>query len=185
VTAEAEGTVSNGRLQQISTEHPFEISQMLQRLVAKGFLRQFGKKRGSTYQIATADNEGSTHLGASSTHLTVDHAGSKQAAESAVGSGDEELCAEITALLAAGGVELQELLSHSKRSGRMASDDMRRLISGLCRQRFLTPRQLASLLNRRAVSLQQHYVRGMVESGERVMRFANEPNHPQQAYMSC
>lgn len=35
------------------------------------------------------------------------------------------------------------------------------------------------------VLLQQHYLRSMVETGELVMRFANELNHAQQAYMTC
>jgi ATP-dependent DNA helicase RecG len=94
----------------------------------------------------------------------------------------EQLATEIATSLEALGADLQDLYARAQRGGRLAREDMCRLIIGLCQSRFLTPRQLAGLLNRRAISLQQHYLRGMVESGNLTLRYADEPNHPQQAY---
>jgi ATP-dependent DNA helicase RecG len=227
VTAEAEGEVSNGRLQQISTDHPSDISQMLQRLVTRGFLTQFGKKRGATYQItpetaedslvagsdsthsesnSTHSEPDSTHSGTDSTHSEPDstHSGTdsthsepdsthsepdsthSEPDSTHSGSGGEvsheQLATEIATSLEALGADLQDLYARAQRGGRLAREDMCRLIIGLCQSRFLTPRQLAGLLNRRAISLQQHYLRGMVESGNLTLRYADEPNHPQQAY---
>jgi ATP-dependent DNA helicase RecG len=220
VTAEAEGEVSNGRLQQISTDHPSDISQMLQRLVTRGFLTQFGKKRGATYQItpetaedslvagsdSTHSESNSTHSEPDSTHSEPDSTHSEpdstQSGPDSTQSGPdsthsepdstqsgsggevshEQLATEIATSLEALGADLQDLYARAQRGGRLAREDMCRLIIGLCQSRFLTPRQLAGLLNRRAISLQQHYLRGMVESGNLTLRYADEPNHPQQAY---
>jgi ATP-dependent DNA helicase RecG len=178
VTAEAEGEVSNGRLQQISTDHPSDISQMLQRLVTRGFLTQFGKKRGATYQITPETAEDSLVAGSDSTHSEPDSTHSGSGGEVS----HEQLATEIATTLEALGADLQDLYARAQRGGRLAREDMCRLIIGLCQSRFLTPRQLAGLLNRRAISLQQHYLRGMVESGNLTLRYADEPNHPQQAY---
>jgi ATP-dependent DNA helicase RecG len=178
VTAEAEGEVSNGRLQQISTDHPSDISQMLQRLVTRGFLTQFGKKRGATYQITPETAEDSLVAGSDSTHSEPDSTHSGSGGEVS----HEQLATEIATSLEALGADLQDLYARAQRGGRLAREDMCRLIIGLCQSRFLTPRQLAGLLNRRAISLQQHYLRGMVESGNLTLRYADEPNHPQQAY---
>ena len=178
VTAEAEGEVSNGRLQQISTDHPSDISQMLQRLVTRGFLTQFGKKRGATYQITPETAEDSLVAEPDSTHSEPDSTHSGSGGEVS----HEQLATEIATSLEALGADLQDLYARAQRGGRLAREDMCRLIIGLCQSRFLTPRQLAGLLNRRAISLQQHYLRGMVESGNLTLRYADEPNHPQQAY---
>jgi ATP-dependent DNA helicase RecG len=185
VTAEAEGEVSNGRLQQISTDHPSDISQMLQRLVTRGFLTQFGKKRGATYQITPETAEDSLVAGSDSTHSEPDSTHSESDSTHSGSGGEvshEQLATEIATSLEALGADLQDLYARAQRGGRLAREDMCRLIIGLCQSRFLTPRQLAGLLNRRAISLQQHYLRGMVESGNLTLRYADEPNHPQQAY---
>lgn len=52
----------------------------------------------------------------------------------------------------------------------------------LCNGDFLTVRNLAELLNRDSNSLLNHYLKDMVASGGLELRFADKPNHPQQAY---
>ena len=49
--AEAENTVDNGRVQQISNLHPTEVTQVLQGLVAKQALVQTGQTRGARYHL--------------------------------------------------------------------------------------------------------------------------------------
>ena len=53
VTADVEGEVSNSRLQLVRTEHPVELTKILQSLAARGFLEQFGQKRGCSYRLPT------------------------------------------------------------------------------------------------------------------------------------
>ena len=51
VTADLEGGVSNLRLRQISSEHPTELTKLLQSLVGRGFLHQEGRGRGTNYRL--------------------------------------------------------------------------------------------------------------------------------------
>jgi hypothetical protein len=65
---------------------------------------------------------------------------------------------------------------------RLDTNEMRRLIRTLCQRRDLTFRQLATLLDREAGGLQRWYLRPMVQDGQLVMQFPDNPNHPKQAY---
>lgn len=51
VTADLEGEVSNSRLQLFRSEHPTELTRMLQGLAGRGFLEQIGQKRGAIYRL--------------------------------------------------------------------------------------------------------------------------------------
>ncbi|HLP42224.1 MAG TPA: ATP-binding protein [Fibrobacteria bacterium] len=51
-TAELEGSVSNGRLQEVLTRHPVDISRMLQSLCERGYLISDNRRRWATYQLA-------------------------------------------------------------------------------------------------------------------------------------
>ena len=70
----------------------------------------------------------------------------------------------------------------ARESRKLPKARMRELILELCGHQFLTPRELGIVLDRQAVGLQQHYLRGMVQEGVLVLRYPDEPNHPQQAY---
>ena len=63
-TAEIEKEVSNTRLQELETDHPAQITQILQRLCAKGMLVSDNRRRWACYKIAT-----SPHLTPDSPHL--------------------------------------------------------------------------------------------------------------------
>jgi ATP-dependent DNA helicase RecG len=52
VTADVEGSVTNQRLQQFSSDHTTDITRMLQDLVAKGFLIKDGYGRWASYRLA-------------------------------------------------------------------------------------------------------------------------------------
>jgi ATP-dependent DNA helicase RecG len=51
VTAEVEGSVSNSRLQELTHDHPADITQMLQGLVTRRLLAQKGRTRGTYYML--------------------------------------------------------------------------------------------------------------------------------------
>ena len=57
-------------------------------------------------------------------------------------------------------------------------------IVALCAGRYLSAERLASLLNRELLSLQNHYLRALVEEGVLALRFP-ERTHPQQAYTAA
>jgi hypothetical protein len=61
---------------------------------------------------------------------------------------------------------------------------MRHLVRALCDGRYLTTRQLAALLNRSPGKIQDRIIGPMVKEGILRMRFPDEPNRPDQAYMA-
>ena len=74
-TADIEGEVSNSRMREISSEHPADLTQMLQGLAQKGFLHQVGQKRGTSYQLPGVPGTVSTgllHRTKDSSHRTKD-----------------------------------------------------------------------------------------------------------------
>jgi len=60
--------------------------------------------------------------------------------------------------------------------------DVRAAILELCRDRYLTSRELAALLNRKASTIQQNYLARMVREGVLRHRKPDQPNAPDQAY---
>ena len=70
VTADLEGSVSNRRLQEVSDEHPADLTKLLHHLVARGFLYQDGQKRWASYHLPLSERKdrGSIHSPEGSSH---------------------------------------------------------------------------------------------------------------------
>ncbi len=51
VTAQVEGSVTNGRMQEITGEHPKDITAVLQALVRDGLLTQQNQRRWASYRV--------------------------------------------------------------------------------------------------------------------------------------
>ena len=66
VTADLEEGVSNVRMRQICSEHPTELTKLLQSLVSRGFLQQDGRGRGTTYRLPGLGD--SSHNAGNSSH---------------------------------------------------------------------------------------------------------------------
>lgn len=65
VTAQVEGSVTNGRMQEITGENSKDITGVLQNLVRDGLLTQQNQRRWASYRVA----EDSPHKSDSSPHL--------------------------------------------------------------------------------------------------------------------
>ncbi len=52
VTAQLEGSVTNGRMQEITGEHSKDITAVLQTLVRDGLLTQQNQRRWASYRVA-------------------------------------------------------------------------------------------------------------------------------------
>ena len=183
-TAQIEGFVTNGRMQQLCRLHPRDLTTLLKNLEDKGFLVHDGQGRGTTYRIAgipaednaravdlTDPSIGSEHSRARSEHL--DSSSEHLAASSGHSSTDDPT--RDPALLR---------LAEPVRSTRKTTPDtVRSTILSLCSDRFLTLNQLAELLDRSADGIRQRFVKPMVDE-EKVLerRFPRQPNHEQQAY---
>jgi len=174
VTAELEDGVSNSRMQEISSEHPADLTRMLQGLVGKGCLRQLGQKRGAVYRLPEHAHRGGTtlaheqcdslHKPADSLHKDVD------SLHSGRGISQEEF-AHLDAIAAPG---------RSRR--RLPPQEMRKLVCTLCRGRYLSAAALGELLGRSPTGLQYRILRPMVTEGLLVLRYPESLNRPDQAY---
>ncbi|OOG59259.1 hypothetical protein [Polaromonas sp. C04] len=74
VTAQVEGSVTNGRMQEITGEHSKDITVVLQTLVRDGLLTQQNQRRWASYRVAEdfpQSEDDSPHLEADSPHTAV------------------------------------------------------------------------------------------------------------------
>jgi ATP-dependent DNA helicase RecG len=173
VTADVEGSVTNERLQQFSSDHTTDITRMLQELVAKGFLVKDGYGRWASYRLAEQFGR-SGHNAKGTPDITAADSGHKATTPDTTSQPMTGVPEEDPALLA--------IAEPARKQERLDPGEMRGLIRTLCQHRDLTFRQLATLLNREAGGLQRWHLRPMVQDGQLVMQFPDNPNHPKQAY---
>ncbi len=167
VTAEVEGSVTNLRLRQFSTDHTTDITRMLQELVAKGLLAKDGYGRWASYRLSERLAR-SGHIAAGTPHITTpDSTHNFEGTPHITLENDPALVAKAQ-------------IARQKR--RLSPDQMRMVIQSLCEGQFLTPRQIASLVGRNPRGIQDRYLRPMARARELMLRYPDEPNHPNQAY---
>ncbi len=65
---------------------------------------------------------------------------------------------------------------------RLAPDETRQIILGLCRGRYLTANDLGELMNRTPQNLRSRFLTPLVEEGLLIRKYPTEPNRPDQAY---
>ncbi|OGV63878.1 MAG: hypothetical protein A3K18_35035 [Lentisphaerae bacterium RIFOXYA12_64_32] len=196
VTAEVEGTVSNARLREVTTEHPADITKVLQGLVGKGLLGQRGQKRGAVYEAsrgrAPATRAGVTP-GANSSHSTagdssrvqVDsiHSDSIHSPEDSIHSEEDSI--HFGSFPDAEVAELRRITLLAKLNRHLSAAETRRLILDVCKGRHLTGVQIGALLVRNPVGLRQRFLRPMVAAGLLRFKYPDEPNRPDQAYTAA
>lgn len=108
--------------------------------------------------------------------ITADNSGHKQTTTDAGGQVPGVTPEEDPALLA--------VADPARKQKRLDLDEMRRLIRSLCKGRYLTFRQLASLLNREPHGLQRWTLRPMAHDRQLLLAYPDTPNHPKQAYQT-
>lgn len=175
VSADVEGCVTNQRLQQFCTDHTTDITRLLQDLVAKGLLEKDGYGRWASYRLS-GRLAGSRHTEEATPDTTTGD--SRHSGTTPVTTGQTPGVApeEDPALLA--------VAEPARKQKRLDPDEMRRLIRALCMGRFLTFRQLATLLSREPNGLQRWTLRPMAQEKQLVLAYPDTPNHPKQAYQT-
>lgn len=175
VTADMEGSVTNLRLQQFCTDHTADITRLLQDLVLKGFLVKDGYGRWASYRLSEW-LAGSGHSKERPPDITPEDSrhseASSQRNEASSQHNDPVL----------GDAGLLALAAPARQKARIAPDRMREIIRGLCEGRFLTFLQIGSLVNRHPEGIRNRFLSVMVQSGELIPRFPDNPTHPDQAY---
>lgn len=172
-TAYLEGEVSNTRLQELLSDHPAEITRMLQGLCQLGILESDNRRRWSRYRLAGGGNTAlqlfdindSSHLPDDSLHLPDDSLHLPAMPDDSYDEGLLHLLASPVAL-----------------AGKSSASLVRKTIVEICNGRFLSAEHLARLLNRNADGLRNRYLSPMVAEGLLTLRYPESANRPDQAY---
>lgn len=175
-TAHVEGEVTNARMQDLVTDHPTDITKLLQGLVANGFLVAENQRRWTRYRLPASGRAShdlfsvTDHMGeVSSSPLTI-----KREELASKGEESRDKTEELRALAASVAVK-----------GKVPVDEMRRTIQELCKGRYLGLQALAELLNRKPQNLRNKYLTPMVRDGELRLRYPDAPTRPDQAYTTA
>lgn len=162
VTADIEGKVDNARMREITPEHTTDITKLLQKLVSKKALIQDGQGRWTSYHLATAID--SVHKQADSGHIGPDlgHIRRDSGHKNEISDHEWDNLVKIAEI-----ARLNRRLSPTKMEG---------LILDLCRNHWLTRKQLAELLARHNDGLRSRFLTPMVEHGLLCLRFPEKPN---------
>ena len=195
VTAVTEGMVNHGRLREISTEHPADITKMLARLVRDGFLIPDGIGRGMVYFVPWMSRPLSSD--AFTAHLPIvtiyktqelnalpqELASLPQELEHKTQEFRQPLCVDVADLSPAELSELEAISATIRNKGRASPEVMRDTVLHLCKGRFLGLRILAKLLARDAADLRRRVLNPLVKDNS-LLRSFPRPNDPRQAYTS-
>ena len=166
VTARVEGTVTNGRMQEITGEHPKDITDVLQTLVREGFLEQQNQRRWASYRLAGDSPQSSPQSMSDSPHFR---------------DGFPHSRADSPPFPA----ELLAAAEPARAKARLPAAEVRRVIATLCSGRWLTAKELGSLMNRDPENLQERFLAAMVKEGILELRYPEVRNRPDQAYRSA
>lgn len=178
ITAAAEDSVNHTRIKEISTEHPKDISAALAHLVQEEMLIKQGETRGSTYYVRgktlledlslfqTPIEGNPLHLPKNSLHLP---GNSLHLPEASL-----NLPLKLSNVLTSLGL--------SEMPRKIKSETMRVIVLGVCEGRHVSLKELASLLKRDSVALQNRYLTPMLGEGLLELKYPDVKNHPDQGY---
>jgi ATP-dependent DNA helicase RecG len=153
VTADIEKEVDNSRIRQICNIHATDATRLLQEMVAKKALLRDGQGRWSRYRLPYFTD--SKHKSTDSEHYDI-HSEHKEA--------------------------LLAIVDQAQIRQRMPPEETEHIILELCRERWLTRNELASLLDRHPDGLRQRFLSPMVSHGLLLLRYPDKPNRGDQAY---
>ncbi len=178
VTADIEGSVDNGRMRQITGSHATDMTRVLQGLVGKMALIQEGQGRWTRYRLpaengALHNGRYSVRNGSRSVHNDRHsvHNGSRSVHNADMENEDQEA--------------LISMAAPARQKQRLDPAVMEKLILDLCRNRWLSRRQLSDLLQRNPDSLRSRFLTPMVGHGLLQLRYPDKPNRADQAYTAA
>ncbi|WP_229333264.1 RNA-binding domain-containing protein [Grimontia hollisae] len=207
-TAAIEGWVNHERACQLTSKHSRDVTLTLPRLVDKGFLVASGVKKDKSYSLPgmeppspedvfsnaltpldnlTHNVDNLTHNDTNLTHSGLVENVTKGEERDSRGRFisekiDKPFVDELSVLTEEFRLELNALGSQAREQRRLDTDTMKQLIIGLCKGHYVSVAVLEVLLDRRAQSLRQNYLKPMVSTGELKMAFPHKPNSPMQGY---
>lgn len=197
VTAITEGRVTNQRLQEMLSRHRVDITQMLQGLVEKGMLEPHGRRRGTYYILAPADDTDHTlhneesplysgvsseRSAASSLHSSASSEHNDTSSVHNIVSSEHSRSPALHAMSPELHQRLKRIAEPVGGSGRAPPELMEATILALCAHEFLSLHELAALLKRHPNGLRIRHINKLVRAGKLRLRYPDKPNHSQQGY---
>jgi ATP-dependent DNA helicase RecG len=173
VIAATEEGVTNQRLQESLPLHRRDITTLLQALVQNNFLVSEGIGRGTRYTVRGGELE-FAQKPSSTEPPELDREPPELSSE------PSELSRQ--AIKHDQEADLQLIAASVRQTQRSAPGEVKKVILALCRDRFLSLRDLSSLLARKPETLRGHYVASMVREGLLELRYPEKPSHRNQAY---
>ncbi|MEQ1439038.1 ATP-binding protein [Fontimonas sp. SYSU GA230001] len=184
VAAEVEGEITNQRLQNMLTLHRVDITRLLGGLVRDGFLIQDGHGRWTRYFPRSEGDISPDKAPVSPDKAPVSPDKALVSPDKAPIPPGNDVPDERTAdtIGAAADPELLAIAAPVRQTGRSSPEDVRRVILDLCRQRYLTLRELARLLDRSEGLVRDSYVSPMLRDQLLELRYPDKRTHRDQAY---
>ena len=198
--AASEGTVNHARLRGVTTEHPVDLSRILQHLTQAGMLESTGG-RGAVYHlpgeaIPTPEDifgtasvilaPSSSNLTGSSSNLTGNspYLADRRDADGCLLSDQLSLpiIDDLARLSASTRQRLEALAAEPRSKGKIGREKMITVVLTLCAEHFITLRCLAELVNRKPDTLRNQYLAGLVQERKLSLAFPKTPTHERQAY---
>ena len=206
-TAAIEGWINHERACQLTSKHSRDVTLTLPRLVDKGFLVASGEKRDKSYSLPgmeppspeevfsnalsspkeiISSHEGLTHSidtltynEDNSTHKPHDRDLSGRFVSNQL---DKPFIDQLNALTPEFRLQLENKATPARNNQRLAPETMKGLIKALCCEHYVSVAVLEELLDRKAQSIRQNYLKPMIEAGTLKMAFPHKPNSPKQGY---
>ena len=183
VTAQVEGSVNNGRLQEITGAHSKDITAVLQALVRDGLLTQQNQRRWASYKVSDDSPQSGPNIFLKEQTFAQNSPQLPQDSPQLATSFPQldpltESTAHSPALLA--------IAEPARKNKKLPVEQLRRIIQRLCVGQWLSAAEIAVLVDRRdAEKLQSRFLTAMVKEGTLELRHPDVRNRPDQAYRTA
>ena len=188
-----EGQVTHARLMSMTSVHSRDVTLTLNSLVKSGFLESDGIGKGTFYFFPDKrpefrpDSYGfgpDLELSSDRLELSSDRLDSSsdrlELSSDRLNSSSDRLTANPAHL-----ESLMKISEHVREKKKAAKEDVRNVILRLCKDEFLTQRELSRLLGRSPHTLRNGYLAQMIQSRQLELKYPESVSHPHQAYRSC
>lgn len=161
-----EGYISNSRLQYVLKMHPTDITNLLKKLVDKGYLESDNKRRWAIYQLQ------GRKIATSTPKIATSEEGKVATSTPKVATLEEGKVATSTP-------KVDSSIIVKKR---MSKQELENEIMKLCKGVYRKKEELAILLGKSENYLKDKFIYRMQKEGKIESFFPYTPNHPEQAY---
>jgi len=177
-TAAIEGSVTHGRLKQITTSHPHDLSKCLGTLVKDEFLESHGASRG-TYYVLPGERPTAPFAAIEESELAAPNV----IPESLLPSSQHLPMSSQHLIPSPQHLErLKRIAGEVRDKGKVPREQLISVILTICDGYYISSRELSELTHRTPDTLRNHYLNGLVSEGKLELMYPEKPSHPSQRY---